>query len=315
MILVTGGFGFIGSHVIRALHEQGQQVVALQRRATDVPAHLADVPVLVEQADVADRDALRAVAGRHDLDGVIHLAGYPAPRGAADFRDGLNLVRGWFDGMLNIAHLASENAIRRVTLASTIGVYAGTQHQGPMTEDAPVLLSSPHPIPRSKKVSELLAQQFNESTGIDFVNLRISGTWGPLGHEDPFFAAPALAHAAATGQPLDTSSMAAQPHLEDGLDLCYVKDTARAIVGVQLADSLSHSTYNIASGATSTNRDIIAAIRTVVPNAELELPDGGSASNPLDISRLRDDIGYAPEYNLEAAAEDYIQWLRAGNTR
>ena len=64
-----------------------------------------------------------------------------------------------------------------------------------------MLLTAPHPIPRSKKIAELLGEQLAEATGTEIVSLRISGTWGPLGHEDPFFAAPALIHAAASGKP------------------------------------------------------------------------------------------------------------------
>jgi UDP-glucose 4-epimerase len=76
----------------------------------------------------------------------------------------------------------------------------------------------------------------------------------PTGHEDPFFAAPALIHAAATRSPLDLSGLIAQPHLGDGLDLCYVKDTGRAIALLQLAEHLNHRTYNVASGRVTTSQ-------------------------------------------------------------
>src|SRR5580700_7449839 len=163
MILVTGGSGFIGSHTVRALYGLGEPSVVMQRRSGQVPAFLADLPVVAEQADVADLDSLRAIGERHEITGIVHLAGYPAPRGTAG------------------------------------GIEA--------TQDLPVLLTAPHPIPRSKKIAELLGEQLAEATGTEIVNLRISGTWGPLGHEDPFFAAPALIHAAASGKPLDLSAL------------------------------------------------------------------------------------------------------------
>ena len=152
--------------------------------------------------------------------------------------------------------------------------------------------------------------------GVEFVNLRISGTWGPAGHEDPFFAAPALIHAAASSKPLDLSSLLVQPHLGDGLDLCYVKDTGRAIALLQTAEHLQHRTYNVASGRLTTNEDIIAAIRETVPEADLELPAGaGRPGSALDITRIHADTGYAPEYDTARAAADYIAWLRAGHER
>ncbi|MGH3265854.1 MAG: NAD-dependent epimerase/dehydratase family protein [Trebonia sp.] len=313
MILVTGGSGFIGSHTVRALYDLGETSVLLQRRTGQVPAHLADLPVVAEQADVADLGALRAVGARHKISGIVHLAGYPAPRGTAG---GIESTQSLLDGLLNIARVAQEWGVRRVGLASTIGVYGGIDAGGPLSEDLPVPLTAPHPIPRSKKIGELLGEQLAESAGVEIVNLRISGTWGPLAHEYLFFAAPALIHAAASGKPLDISSLLAQPHLGDGLDLCYVKDTGRAIALLQTAEHLEHRTYNVASGRVTTNADVIAAIRETVPEADLELPAGTNhQGSALDITRIHDDTGFEPQYDTARAAADYLAWLRVGNER
>jgi UDP-glucose 4-epimerase len=313
MILVTGGSGFIGSHTVRALAHLGESCVIMRRRSAEVPLYLADLPVVSEQADVTDLDALRAVGARYKITGIVHLAGYPAPRGSVG---GIEATEDLLRGLLNVVRVASEWEVGRIGLASTLGVYSGVQHVGPLTEDTPVLLTAPHPIPRSKKIGELLGEQLAESTGIEIINLRISGTWGPAGHEDPFFAAPALIHAAASRSPLDLSGLLVQPHLGDGLDLCYVKDTGRAIALLQVAERLRYRTYNVASGRLTTNADVIDAIRSLQPGLNLELPQGATRhGNPLDITRLHDDTGYQPEYDTARAVADYIAWLRAGNSR
>jgi UDP-glucose 4-epimerase len=313
MILVTGGSGFIGSHTVRALADLGEACVIIARRSGEVPVALAGLPVVSEQADVGDLDALRAVGARHKVTGIVHLAGYPAPRGTVG---GIEASEGQLRGLLNIARVASEWNVRRIGLASTIGVYAGVQHVGPFTEDMPLLLTAPHPIPRSKKIAELLGEQLAQATGIEIVNLRISGTWGPAGHEDPFFAAPALIHAAANRAPLDISGLLMPPQLGDGLDLCYVKDTGRAIALLQTAEHLNHRTYNVASGRLTTNADVIDAIRTLEPDLHIDLRQGANGPGiVLDITRLHEDTGYHPEYDTARAATDYIAWLRAGNSR
>ncbi|MFG2087213.1 NAD-dependent epimerase/dehydratase family protein [Spirillospora sp. NPDC048824] len=93
-----------------------------------------------------------------------------------------------------------------------------------------------------------------------------------------------------------------------------MKDTARAIALLQLADRLNHRTYNVASGRATTNAEIIAAIGQVVPGARAELPTGGDGrQNYLDITRLQQDTGYKPEHDTQRAVADYIAWLRAGN--
>ena len=83
MILVTGGSGFIGSHTVRALHDVGEKSVVVARRSTEVPAALADLPVVAEQGDVADLETLRAIGRRHEITGIVHLAGFPAPQRAS----------------------------------------------------------------------------------------------------------------------------------------------------------------------------------------------------------------------------------------
>jgi hypothetical protein len=159
MILVTGGSGFIGSHTVRALHNLGETSVLVQRRTDQVPVHLADLPVVAEQADVADLDALRAVGAHHQISGIVHLAGYPAPRGISG---GIESTQGYLDGLLNIARVAQEWGVLRVGVASTIGVYGAIETGSPLTEDLPVRLTAPHPIPRSKKIGELLSEQLAE---------------------------------------------------------------------------------------------------------------------------------------------------------
>ncbi|WNO68488.1 NAD(P)-dependent oxidoreductase [Streptomyces sp. AM2-3-1] len=312
MILVTGGFGFIGSHTVRALLDLGEDCVVVQRRARQLPAVLAGARVEVEQADVADRDALLAIGRRHDITGIVHLAGsYPWPP-VPDAP--VEATRQALDGLLNIAQAAQEWGVRRLGVASTIGVYFGARNEGPLREDAPLPMSALVSIPTFKKVGELLGGFLADTTGIDIVNYRVSGTWGPLGHPDPFFAAPALVHAAARGTAPDLSHLVGPAFAEDGLDLNYVKDTGRAIALLQLAGKLNHRTYNVGSGRATTNVQLIEAIRKVVPDAQVDLPTGGDASHlVLDISRLQEDTGYQAEYDTERAVGDYIAWLRAGN--
>ncbi|MBC2900088.1 NAD-dependent epimerase/dehydratase family protein [Streptomyces cupreus] len=312
MILVTGGLGFIGSHTVRALLDLGEDCVVVQRSVRELPAVLAGTRVAVERADIADREALLAVGRRHAITGIVHLAGsYPWPPVP---EAPVEATRQALDGLLNIAQAAQDWGVRRLGLASTIGVYGGADHDAPLREDAPLSMSAPVSIPTFKKVGELLGGFLADTTGIDIVNYRISGTWGPLGHRDPFFAAPALVHAAARGTAPDLSHLMGPAFAEDGLDLAYVKDTGRAIALLQLADKLNHRTYNVGSGRVTTNAQLIAAIRKVVPDARVGLPTGGEASHMvLDISRLAEDTGYRAEYDTERAAADYIAWLRAGH--
>ncbi|EXG82324.1 NAD-dependent epimerase/dehydratase family protein [Cryptosporangium arvum] len=314
MILVTGGMGFIGSHTVRALTEAGEECVLLQRRTPQVPPHLADLPIHVVQADVADLDALLDVGRKYPITGIVHLAvalPWPVTDG-----DPIEATGAALEAFLNIVRAAQAWGVRRVVTASTIGVY-GFAYHGALTEDMPISFEHIHPIPTFKKITELLAGHLSDVTDVNVVNARISGTWGPGGHlPDPFFAAPSLAHAAALRAEPDLSGLLAPPKAEDALDLLYVKDTGRALALLQLAEELHHSTYNVGSGRATSNADVVTAIRSVEPGFRCDLPsDGQRPLSWLDITRLREDTTFEPRYDTAAAAADYIAWLRAGNPR
>lgn len=311
MILVTGGLGFIGTHTVRSLLELGADCVLVQRRATAVPAALADSRVVVEQADVTDLAALLDVGARHKITGIVHLAGsMPWP---PDPDEPVEAARTALGGLLNIVSAARSWGVERIGVASTIGVYSGVAGEGALHEDLPLPMTAPHLIPTFKKIGELLNGHLSEATGIEIVNYRLAAIWGPLDPHGPlFFAAPELVKAAATGTPPELGTLA--PHVEDSIDLCYVKDCGRAIALLQLADRLNHRTYNVSSGRATSNAEVIAAIRTVVPDAAIDLPTGGATERSwLDITRLQRDTGYHPAYDTERAVADYLAWLRAGN--
>lgn len=315
MILVTGGLGFIGSHTVRALLDLDEGCVLVQRRPAEVPAYLADGKVVVERADITDLAALLDIGTRHEITGIVHLAGsMPWPPNSDDPVEATRTALG---GLLNIMAAARSWGVARVGVASTIGVYAGVPGDGPLREDVPLPLTSPHLIPRFKKIGELLNEHLAGATGVEVVNYRISGIWGPREpHGALFFAAPELVHAAARGTEPDLSALHGTAYAEDALDLCYVKDCGRAIALLQTAERLNHRTYNVASGRATSNAEIIAAIKDIVPDARVDLPTGGTRSRThLDITRIHQDTGYRPAYDTAAAVADYLAWLRAGNER
>ena len=310
MILVTGGAGFIGSHTVRALNELGEECLLLQRRSPVVPPHLADLPIRMAQGDIADLESLRAVGRDQAITGIVHLA-VTLPWGPGN-DDPIATTGRTVEGFLNIVRVAREWGVRRIVTASTIGVYGGVEAAGGLAEDLPLPLRHFHTIPTMKKVAELLAGQLAAETGIEIVSARISGTWGPGGHvPDPFFAAPSLAYAAAHGIAPDLSGLAHQPYAEDALDLCYVKDTGRALALLQVTPELRHATYNVSAGRATSNAEVIEAIAAAVPGFGCALPSRPQQPSWLDATRLREDTGFTPAYDTAAAAADYIAWLRA----
>lgn len=321
MILITGGLGFVGSHTTRALLDLGESCVLVQRRPSVVPSAFASEAgkrVFVERADLTDLAALLEIGRRHKITGIVHLAGsVPWPPAAAEPVDG---ARKAIASLLNVLQAARDWEVARVGAASTIGVYGGASGS-PLREDLPLPMTAGHAIPAFKKIGELLADYLAGPTGVEVISYRIAAIWGPLGRPASlFFAAPQLVHAAVRGMAPDLSPPNPAGFADDGIDLCYVKDCGRAIALLQLAERLRHRTYNVASGRATTNGELAAAIRAVVPGARIDLPKGRDPNGPghdlyLDITRLRQDTGYQPAYDPRQAVADYVGWLRAGNER
>jgi UDP-glucose 4-epimerase len=178
MILVTGGLGFIGRHTTRALLDLGESCVLAQRRSPTAPSGFASGRVFVEQVDLADAGSLLGIGDRYGVTGIVHLAGsVPWPPGAREPVDG---AREAIDSLLNVFRAAREWGVRRVSLASTIGVYGGVDTAGPLGdrplgEDLPLPMTSGHVIPAFKKIGELLADHLAGATGVEVANLRIAG--------------------------------------------------------------------------------------------------------------------------------------------
>jgi len=314
MILITGGLGHIGSATVQALLDDGQECVLVQRRNPEIPDGRFTAPVSAVQADVRDLDALRSIGRDHTIAGIVHMAGsMPWPPNPDEAP--VKAARDALGGLFNIIQVAQEWGVNRLSLASTIGVYAGLSNTGALSEELPVPLTAPHVIPTFKRISELLGNYFAGATGLEIIHLRISGAWGPLGHLPNFaFPAPQFVYAAATGTPVDLSGIGGRLQADDGLDLCYVYDIGRATALLQTTETLAHTTYNVGAGRMTTNNEVIAAVQSVVPDFELALEPGSSGPpSYLDITRLHQDTGYSPEWDLERSVADYIAYFRAGN--
>ncbi|RSN05882.1 NAD-dependent epimerase [Nonomuraea sp. WAC 01424] len=306
MILVTGGLGMIGAHTARALTDLGHEVVVTAHRRAEVPSFLAG-RVTVETLDVTDRDAFLALADRHDIGDIVHLAG------GTPGEDPVGFLRTETTGLLNALDAARAWGVRRFAVASSQGVYAGRPETRRHEELALPVANLPHLIVAFKKAVEPLTTHGLQGGGVQPVVLRIGSVWGPLmDPESPFNHVPPYISAALRGErprPL---------HAGDGGDGCYAPDAGRAIALLTTAPALRHDTYNVSSGRPFTNGELADAVRAVVPGPRPELLPGrqyGPGDNPyLDITRLTRDTGFAPAFDLAGAVADYVAW-RAGNPR
>src|SRR5215468_4560374 len=278
MILITGGLGSIGSHTARALLDLGESVVLTAHRSTRLPEFLAGEPggrVVVEPLDITNEAAFLDIGKRHQITGIVHLAA-----GRFDLPDPVEYLRAETLGLLNALKAAEVWGVRRFSVASSIGVYAGVDAV-PWREDAPLPAVAPHQIHAFKKTAELFASLAGDRAGFTTVSLRIGTIWGPLGLPDsPFFPLPRLLSAAVWGEDPDLAPPRPPAYADAAGDLCYVKDCGRAIALLMLAERLNHRVYNVSTGRLVRYGEVAAAINAAVPGANIALPGGRNPERP-----------------------------------
>jgi UDP-glucose 4-epimerase len=316
MILITGGLGFLGSHTARALLDQGEDCLLTQRRSIDLPSYLRDEPgsrLAVAPVDVTDRSAVVALGDRYHITGVIHLAaGWPS--------NPFDEVRDNASALANVAEAATLWKVKRIAIASTIGVYGGSAIGALAVEDTILPhTGNRHPIPALKKAAEMFAEQVEARAGLECVVLRIAGLYGPRYRGMRTFIS-RVVHAAAHRRPADLTGVAFGGGPDDGGDWCYVGDVGRGIALLQTTATLRHRTYNVGSGKATRNRDVVAAVAEAAASPVLGLPDTfatpqshATGAFALDITRIADDTGFRPAISLTAGVAQYVDWLRSGN--
>ena len=311
MILITGGMGFIGMHTAKYLLDAGEEVLLMQHQARREPEFLhrnGGKGVVVERADISSSYDVLELIRRHHVTGIIHLVAPPISglSPAEEYR--VNTI-----GLLNVLEAARLSDVKRVAFGSSGSVYLGVP-QGPYYETAPLPLDSRNSTEAYKKALEIMALHYVTRTGLPFISMRFGHIYGPL-YYSMFNLPSRLCHAAVKGMAPDFStSPAGAPLADDEGDFCYVKDVARGIQLLQMADALHHTIYNVGGGKAITNGDVANAVTKAVPSVQVSLRPGkspGGRSNPvMDLARIREDAGYEPQYDIDTAIADYIDWLR-----
>lgn len=303
MIFITGGLGFIGSHVTRELLDRGEQVIAVRRGRGPCSFLVGRDGLRTVDGDVTDPEMWTVATGAST---IIHLA---AGSTAGD------PIEGVVSAVRSTAHaLRTAGQTRaRVVCASTIGVYAGTPAATPWPEDAALALGVPASIPAAKKAMESLLAVADD---VDTATVRLPAVYGPLGNPaSRFFALPALVHAAARDR---AAELSAPMTADAGIDLVEVGDAARAIVDLALSPRLAHRVYNVGSGRATTNAEMFAAVAAARPGAHLAVEwASADATSPavLDVERIRTDVGWTPRHDLAEGVARYLAWLEGGEER
>jgi UDP-glucose 4-epimerase len=303
--LVTGGAGFIGSHLVDALLHRGDEVVVLDDLATGRIENVADGATFVE-GDVADPDTVAGVVTGCEV--VFHQAALGSvPRSVAH---PLRTDRANVHGTLAVLEAARRAGVRRVVLASSSSVYGGGTRV-PTTETAPLVPRSPYAA--SKLSGEQYAHVFRELHGLETVALRYFNVFGPRQPPDSEYAA-------VVPRFIDALLRGARPLIHgDGhqtRDFTFVADAVQA--NLRAADApaaqCAGKAFNVARGQPASVLELLAilaaAVDTPVTPDHGEPRRGDVRHSHADIAAARRDLGYEPTVTLRDGLARTLAWFR-----
>jgi UDP-glucuronate 4-epimerase len=305
-VLVTGGAGFIGWHLVKALLDRGDEVSIidnfdpfyperLKRRALDPRAQLFE-------ADIRDEDAIGKTIGSFRPNVIVHLAAL------AGVRPSLERPEAYMDvnvrGTTCVLNSACAAGVRRFLLGSSSSVY-GAHAEAPFRESAPV--NSPEsPYAASKVASEVIARTYHNLSGIEVAALRFFTVYGP--RQRPDLAIHKFSRRMLAGQPL--------PFFGDGStrrDYTWVDDIVQGVLAACDVD-LKWDILNLGGARTTSLAELVAMLEEALGvKAILDRQPQQPGDVPLtsaDVTHSRQVLGYEPRTTIREGIRKFVEWIR-----
>ena len=312
MILITGGGGFIGLNLARELVDRDQTVLLVRRHSFQIPSFLSPYEgkqVIVAEGDLAEPATLYRFIKSYDIDSIIHAAVVHETSTGSSLYQAMKVN---LQGTADILESARIFGLRRVTFLSSITVYMPRKDSLKILhEDDDLPASSSDWISGSKKAGEQICQLYIKEFNLSIAIVRPTQVWGPL-YWTGRSPLKLMVENAIAGKPTDLTNM----NVGIKSPYVYVRDCAKAICQVHLAPSLKNNIYNISDSESHSLEDFAQAIKEIIPGTEIRLAEMKSpapaAAISMSIERLKEEMGYVPDYPLQRAVKTYIEWVRDG---
>ena len=304
--LVTGGAGFIGSHLAEELVRRGETVRVVDNLSTGKRQNLSHVPsVEFIEGDLADLDvARRAVKG---IDYVLHQAAIPSvPRSV---EDPITSNRANIDASLNVLVAARDAGVKRLVYAGSSSAYGNTPTLPKVETMAPAPLS---PYALQKLVAEQYCQMFTRLYGLQTVTTRYFNVFGP--RQDP-----SSPYSGVISIFISALCEGRRPTIygdgEHTRDFTYVANVVDGVLRACTADNASGEVINVATSGRISLNTLFNTVRDLVGSTlepiYAEPRAGDVKDSQADISKAKRVLGYQPSVTFEAGLAKTVEWYRS----
>lgn len=310
-ILVTGGAGFIGSHLCECLVREGIRTICLDNfddfydpviKKGNIAALSASALFEKFEGDIRDLPFLRDLCKRHPLDGIVHLAARAGVR--PSIQNPLLYADVNVRGTLNTLQICREFRIQRFVFASSSSVY-GENTRIPFSEEDPADFPI-SPYGATKRAGELLCYTYHRLYDIDVACLRFFTTFGP--RQRPEMAIHKFTRLIDQGK--------AVPMYGEGgslRDYTYIDDIIDGLFKALLKNS-GYEIYNLGESRTTRLIDLIKMIEKALDKraAIQQYPDqpGDVPVTWANIAKAREKLGYNPRFDMEEGIRRFVEWYK-----
>ncbi|MCK4400863.1 SDR family oxidoreductase [bacterium] len=303
-VLVTGGAGFIGSHIVETLVNRSKKVRVIDNLSTgniDNLVHLINDIEFIE-GDIRDTNLLdRAMKG---VDFCFHEAALPSV--ARSVEDPITTSQVNIEGTLNLLFAAKKNKVKRFIYASSSSAY-GDSPSLPKKEEMKPRPLSPYAV--SKLTGEYYCRVFYSVYGLETVCLRYFNVFGPRQDPDSLYAAVIPKFITCF---LKNTAPQIYGNGEQSRDFTYIDNVVHANMLAAEAKSMSGQVLNIACGRQTSLNDLIKLLKDLLSskvNPDYTKPMAGDIKHSLaDISKAMDILGYSPKTSFEQGIKSTIEW-------
>jgi nucleoside-diphosphate-sugar epimerase len=320
--LVTGGNGWLPSHVVRRLARAGEKVVSYDLMEPDdyLQAFLgADMSnVVFESGDVTDRDRLSAAAARHGVTNIISAAAI-TPRVDRERREPERIIGVNLGGVVNALEVARTLPnFRRFVQISSCAVFGDVPGVEELDEESPANSTNLYGI--TKLAGERVALRYGELFGLDVIAVRPSNVYGPMERFTPGYAGATelreMLRIHFAGEAIKVASLDASYR-----DWTFVEDVAEGIERAwSVGEPLPRRVYIISSGEQYSVGDVLGAFRANLPGLEYKVVSRDEANYPVDAGgpgplplnrRAGEYLGWSPRTTFADGMRQYLAWIAA----
>jgi UDP-glucuronate 4-epimerase len=310
-VLVTGGAGFIGSHLCEALLARGTDVVVIDdfNNFYDPSIKHANIAAIREritlvEGDIRDAGLVDSLFARHRFDKVFHLAARAGVR--PSISDPRLYVSTNVDGTLNLLEACRKNGVKHFVFASSSSVY-GVNKKVPFTE-TDLIQRTISPYAATKLAGEQLCSNYSHLHGIRCICLRFFTVYGP--RQRPDLAISKFTRNIMAGEPIDQYGDGSTAR-----DYTYIDDIIQGVMAAGRYTATDFEIINLGGSAANTLSQLISGIEEILgKKAKINhLPDqpGDVPLTFADVSKAGKLFGYAPGTPLSKGLQRYVEWVKS----